>query len=285
MTDLEFDVLRAFLKTQSGLSLARDKRYLAESRLRPVCESFSLESLSRLCREIKSGTQKKLEKAVVEAMTTNETFFFRDKSPFEILENTLLPRFLKDRAETRRLRIWCAAASTGQEPYSIAMILREATARFSGWKIEIAATDISLDVIEKAKTGIYNQFEVQRGLPPRFLTKYFQQQGDYWQISAEIRQMVDFGYLNLIEDFSRMGQFDIVYCRNVLIYFDLDTKRDVLSRVSRAMATGGALLMGASETVLGVSDLFSSDSAHRGLYTKAGDATVGAPTRLLAGSI
>jgi chemotaxis protein methyltransferase CheR len=269
MTEHEFDVLRVFLKTRSGLALSQDKRYLVESRLKAVYEHAGLESLSKLCGELKSGKHKALEKAVVDAMTTNETFFFRDKSPFDIFENTLLPRFLKERASTRRLRIWCAAASTGQEPYSIAMILKEAATRLAGWKIDLVASDISLEVLEKAKAGVYNQFEVQRGLPPRLLAKYFLQSGDQWRISPEIRAMVDFRYVNLIEDFSFFGIFDIIYCRNVLIYFDLNTKRDVLARLSEAMEADAVLLMGASETVLGVSDLFYSDAAHWGLYSKS----------------
>lgn len=283
MTDIEFEALRAFLKARSGLALSPDKRYLVESRLGPICTRFRIESLSRLVWEIKSGRSTALENATIEAMTTNETFFFRDKAPFDLFQDVLLPKFLKERAANRRLRIWCAAASTGQEPYSLAMLLKEAAARMTGWQVEIVATDISNEVIEKARAGVYNQFEVQRGLPIRLLVKYFSQKGDQWHIAPEIRSMVDFRYLNLIEDFSRLGQFDIVYCRNVLIYFDAAMKANVFRRIAQLMATDGALVLGASETILGITDALSLDPAYRGLYTKS--ASVGVAHRtVLAGT-
>ncbi|WP_414473366.1 CheR family methyltransferase [Microvirga sp. M2] len=269
MTELEFEVLRAFLKARSGLALSVDKRYLVESRLASVCTRFKVESLSRLIWEIKSGRSPAMEIATIEAMTTNETFFFRDKAPFDLFQDILIPRYLKDRAASRRLRIWCAAASTGQEPYSLAMLLKEASGRMPGWHVEIIATDISNDVLERARAGIYNQFEVQRGLPIRLLVKYFTQKGEQWQIAPEIRSMVDFRYLNLIEDFSRLGPFDIVYCRNVLIYFDAPTKAQVLRRIAQAMAPDGSLVLGASETILGITDALSLDPAYRGLYSKS----------------
>ncbi|SCY04924.1 CheR family methyltransferase [Microvirga guangxiensis] len=272
MTELEFEALRAFLKARSGLALSTDKRYLVESRLAPVCTRFKIENLSILVREIKSGRSRALEDATIEAMTTNETFFFRDKAPFDLFQDVLLPRFIKERAASRRLRIWCAAASSGQEPYSLAMILKEASARMPGWQIDIVATDISNDVLEKARAGIYNQFEVQRGLPVRLLVKYFAQKGEQWQIAPEIRSMVDFRYLNLIEDFSRLGQFDIVYCRNVLIYFDIQMKANVLRRIAQQMAPDGSLVLGASETILGITEALTLDPAYRGLYAKSGTA-------------
>jgi len=269
MNDIEFETLRTFLKAKSGLALTADKRYLVESRLGTVCTKFKLDSLSRLVLEIRNGRMPALEKAVVEAMTTNETFFFRDKVPFDIFQEKLLPRYLKDRAASRRLRIWCAAASTGQEPYSLAMLINEASSRLAGWQVEIVASDISTEVLQKAKAGLYNQFEVQRGLPPALLAKYFTQVGDNWQISQQIRSMVDYREVNLIQDFSRLGQFDIIYCRNVLIYFDLPTKVEVFGRLAKALAPDGTLLLGASETVIGVSDAFALDPGYRGLYTKA----------------
>lgn len=283
MTELEFEALRAFLKTRSGLALSPDKRYLVESRLTPICTRFKIENLSRLVWEIKSGRSPAVESATIEAMTTNETFFFRDKAPFDLFQDVLLPRFLKERASSRRLRIWCAAASTGQEPYSLAMLVKEASARMPGWQVEIVATDISNDVLEKAKAGVYNQFEVQRGLPIKLLVKYFKQNGDQWQIAPEIRSMVDFRYLNLIEDFGRLGQFDIVYCRNVLIYFEMAMKANVLRRIAQLMAPDGALVLGASETILGITDALSLDPAYRGLYTKS-VVTGGHPRAAFAGT-
>ncbi|RDI60618.1 CheR family methyltransferase [Microvirga subterranea] len=269
MTELDFQFLCGFLKTRSGLALTPEKRYLVESRLSPICRRFELDTLSGLVGALKVGRTPGLETAVVEAMTTNETFFFRDKGPFDLFRDVLLPRYLTARAGARRLRIWCAAASTGQEPYSLAMLLNEASARLAGWQVQIVATDISTEVLEKAKAGIYNQFEVQRGLPIQLLVKYFKQNGDQWQISPQIRAMVDYRPLNLIKEFGHLGTFDIIYCRNVLIYFDKPTKSDVLERLAKAMAPDGALLLGAAETVIGLTDSLSPDVANRGLYGKA----------------
>jgi chemotaxis protein methyltransferase CheR len=269
MTELEFEFLRAFLKARSGLALTPEKRYLVESRLAPVCRRFEMDSLAELIGGLKAGRDSDLEKAVVEAMTTNETFFFRDKAPFDLFKDVLLPRYLAARSGSRRLRIWCAAASTGQEPYSLAMLLSEASARLAGWQVEIVATDISTEVLEKAKAGLYTQFEVQRGLPIQLLLKYFAQVGDQWQVSSQIRSMVSFRPLNLIKDFGHLGTFDILYCRNVLIYFDGPRKTDVLKRLADAMAADGSLLLGAAETVIGLSDALVPDTNNRGLYSRA----------------
>jgi chemotaxis protein methyltransferase CheR len=196
MTDAEFEFLRGFLKARSGLALALEKRYLVESRLGPLCRRFNAAAIGDLVAGLKGVPNAELERAVVEAMTTNETFFFRDKTPFELFEKVLLPRYMPARAATRRLRIWCAAASTGQEPYSLAMILTEMAAKLAGWRIEIVGTDISTEVLEKAKAGLYSQFEVQRGLPINLVLKYFTQVGDQWQIAPAIRAMVDYKPLN-----------------------------------------------------------------------------------------
>ncbi|HYF56061.1 MAG TPA: protein-glutamate O-methyltransferase CheR [Salinarimonas sp.] len=281
MTELEFEFLRGWLKSRSGLSLTAEKRYLVDSRLAAVCRRFKLAGLSELAGMLKAGRDAALEGAVVEAMTTNETFFFRDRTPFDLFKDTLLPRMLAARAGTRRLRIWCAAASSGQEPYSLAMILDEARARLAGWSVEIVATDISTEILDRARAGVYSQFEVQRGLPITMLLKYFTQEGDQWRLSSAIRSMVDFRPLNLIKDFGALGSFDIIYCRNVLIYFDGPTKSDVLRRLAGALNPDGALLLGAAETVIGLSDAFSPHPEHRGLYVpvRAGQA---APLRLVA---
>jgi chemotaxis protein methyltransferase CheR len=266
VTEAEFEFLRTFLKARSGLALAVEKRYLVESRLGPLCRRFNIPSLGDLVSRLKMAATKDLEFAVIEAMTTNETFFFRDKLPFEIFEKVLLPRYLPSRAANRRLRIWCAASSTGQEPYSLAMILSEMAAKLAGWRVEIVATDISTEVLEKAKAGLYSQFEVQRGLPIQMVLKYFTQVGDQWQIAPAIRGMVDFKPLNLIKDFSHLGSFDIIFCRNVLIYFDSPTKGDVLKRLGGALPADGTLLLGAAETVIGLSDALIPHPEHRGLY-------------------
>jgi chemotaxis protein methyltransferase CheR len=284
MTEAEFEYLRGYLKQRSGLALTAEKRYLVESRLGPVCRRFKAGSIGELVAMLRTSRAIDAEKAVVEAMTTNETFFFRDKVPFDLFRDVLLPKALIARAATRRLRIWCAAASTGQEPYSLAMILNEMGSRVAGWNVEILATDICTEVLDKAKAGIYSQFEVQRGLPIQLLLKYFQQDGDQWKISQQIKSMVSYRQLNLIQSFANLGTFDIVYCRNVLIYFDQPTKTDVLKRLAGVVAPDGALLLGAAETVIGLTDALSPHPDHRGLYVPArAPAAATQPLRLAAG--
>jgi chemotaxis protein methyltransferase CheR len=203
---------------------------------------------------------------VVEAMTTNESFLFRDKIPFDHFRDTVMPSVLAARAKEKRVRIWCAAASTGQEPYSLAMCLKEMKDKLSGWRVEILGTDLSLEVLEKAKAGVYSQFEVQRGLPINFLVKHFTQNGDTWQIAPEIRAMVQYRPLNLLADFNHLGTFDVVFCRNVLIYFDQDTKVGVLNRIARLLEPEGFLMLGAAETVVGLTEAFKPMPDKRGLY-------------------
>ena len=206
MTDLDFEFLRGYLKQRSGLALSAEKRYLVESRLGPVCRRFSAASLHALIASLRIPHSRDLERAVVEAMTTNETFFFRDRVPFDLFRDVVLPEAIARNAARRRLRIWCAAASTGQEPYSLAMLLQEAAPRLAGWQVDLVATDISTEVLEKAKLGIYSQFEVQRGLPVQWLLKYFTQSGDQWQIAPSLRSMVEFRQFNLLQGFEEIGR-------------------------------------------------------------------------------
>ncbi len=267
MTPQDFDYLRKLLRDRSGLVLSAEKQYLAESRLLPVARQHGLAGLGDLVGRLKSATpHTPLTVKVVEAMTTNESFFFRDKIPFEHFRATIMPALIEARAREKRIRIWCTAASTGQEPYSLAMALKTFGAALAGFRIEIVATDLSTEVLEKAKTGIYSQFEVQRGLPITQLVKFFAQVGDAWQIAPEIRGMVHFRPLNLLNDFSALGSFDLVFCRNVLIYFDQPTKIDVLNRIARQMPADGFLVLGAAETVIGLTDAFKPATDRRGLY-------------------
>ena len=269
MTELDFEFLRAYLKQRSGLALTAEKRYLVESRLAPVCRRFNYATLRDLIGSLKIGHDTAIERAVVEAMTTNETFFFRDRLPFDLFRDVVLPEALARNAVRRRLRIWCAAASTGQEPYSIAMLLQEAGAKLAGWQVDIVATDISSEVIDKAKLGLYSQFEVQRGLPVQWLLKYFTQIGEQWQIAASLRSMVEFRQFNLLHGYEGLGTFDVIFCRNVLIYFDAPTKSEILARFGNSLVPGGALLLGAAETVIGLTDRLAPDTKHRGLYGHA----------------
>ena len=266
MTPLDYEFLRKLLKERSGLDLSPDKQYLVESRLVPLARKASLAGISELVQKMKAGGAEALIAEVVEAMTTNETFFFRDKTPFDHLKDTMLPALLQARAARRTLRIWCAASSTGQEPYSIAMCLKGLGAAIAGWKIDIVATDLSQGVLEKSKAGIFSQFEVQRGLPIQLLVKHFTQVGDMWQLNADIRSMVQHRQLNLLQDFSHLGTFDIIFCRNVLIYFDQDTKVGIFERLSKLVEGDGFLVLGAAESVVGISDAFKPYPERRGLY-------------------
>ena len=264
MTPLEYDFLRKLLKERSGLDLSPDKQYLVESRLIPLARKAGLADIAELVQKIRTGAGA-LTSDVVEAMTTNETFFFRDKIPFDHLRQTILPALVQARANRRSLRIWCAAASTGQEPYSIAMCVRE-FAGLAGWRVEIVATDLSQEVLEKSKAGIYSQFEVQRGLPIQMLVRYFTQVGELWQLNADIRAMVQHRQINLLEEFSHFGTFDVIFCRNVLIYFDQETKAGVFERLARSIEPDGVLTLGAAESVVGISDAFKPCPDRRGLY-------------------
>jgi chemotaxis protein methyltransferase CheR len=264
VTPSDYEFLRRLLKERSGLDLSADKQYLVESRLIPLARRAGLPGIAELVAKIKTGAEA-LTSDVVEAMTTNETFFFRDKIPFDHLREAILPALAQARASRRALRIWCAASSTGQEPYSIAMCVKE-FAGLSGWRVEIVATDLSQEVLEKSKAGIYSQFEVQRGLPIHMLVKYFTQTGELWQLNADIRAMVQHRQLNLLQDFSHLGTFDLIFCRNVLIYFDQDTKVGIFDRLARMLESDGVLALGAAESVVGISDAFKPYPERRGLY-------------------
>ncbi|MGC2776817.1 MAG: protein-glutamate O-methyltransferase CheR [Bradyrhizobium sp.] len=272
MNQPDYEFLRKLLRDKSGLDLSADKQYLIESRLLPLARKAGLASISDLVQKLKDGAANLINQ-VVEAMTTNETFFFRDKVPFDHFRDVIMPELLKTRANRKSIRIWCAACSTGQEPYSLVMCLREMAAALSGWRVEIIATDLSQEVLEKSKAGLYSQFEVQRGLPIQLLVKYFKQVGELWQINSDIRGMVQHRQLNLLHDFSQLGTFDVVFCRNVLIYFDQETKVNIFGRLAKLMAPDGFLVLGAAETVVGLTDVFKPLSDRRGLYRPSGAAS------------
>ena len=276
MTPPDYEYLRKLLKDLSGLDLSADKQYLIESRLLPLSRNAGLSGIGELVQKMKGGSVAHIAQ-VVEAMTTNETFFFRDKVPFDHFRDAIMPEVLKARAGRKSIRIWCAAGSTGQEPYSLAMCLKEMSAALAGWRVEIVATDLSREVLEKSKAGVYSQFEVQRGLPIQLLVKYFRQIGELWQINADIRAMVQHRQLNLLHDFSPLGVFDIIFCRNVLIYFEQDTKVSIFGRLARSMEADGFLVLGAAETVVGLTDVFKPLPDKRGLYRPSGAPATSAP--------
>jgi chemotaxis protein methyltransferase CheR len=270
MTVTDFEFICQILRERSGLVLTNDKAYLLESRLLPVARKWKLATFDDLVRVIRTKMDEAVIKDVVEAMTTNESFFFRDTKPFDQFKALVLPAMLKSRANTKTIRIWSAACSSGQEAYSLAMILSEMSAQLAGWRIEIIGTDLSTDILSRAKEGMYSQFEVQRGLPITLLVKYFSQVGDRWQINAKIRSMVNYREFNLLHDPMGLGRFDVVFCRNVLIYFDQQTKGRVLNSIAKLMPEDGFLFLGGAETVLGITDKFQMMTGQRGVYCVTG---------------
>jgi len=272
MTPESFEVFATVLHAGSGLAIGPDKTYLLETRLAPLVRREGMPGLDALAMRLRSRAQSSLARDVVEAMTTNESFFFRDDKPFTHFKSHALPRLLAARAPSARLRVWSAASSSGQEAYSLAMIIAEARGQLTGRPIEILGTDISREQLTRAQEGVYSQFEVQRGLPMQMLVKYFKRDGTNWRINENIRAMASFREFNLLADLRALGQFDIVFCRNVLIYFDQPTKARVLGAIAKQMAPDGLLYLGGAETVLGITDRFAAVSGERGVYELAGTA-------------
>ena len=261
----DFETFSSLVKTESGLTMTPEKAYLLESRLAPVALKWKLSGVEQLAEALRSRHDAAQIRDVTEAMTINESQFFRDTKPFDLLSDKMLPALLAARSAKRRLRIWSAACSSGQEAYSIAILLKE-TAALNGWAIEIVGTDISTDMVERAKAGVYSSFEIQRGMPAKLLVKYFGRAGDKWQITEPIRRAVQFRRHNLLHDAMALGTFDLVFCRNVLIYFDIPTKAKVLAAVHRQMPADGYLVLGAAETVLGVTEMFNQSPGLPGIY-------------------
>lgn len=273
----DFDLYRDLLKEKSGLTLTPDKSYLLDSRLTPVARKWNYTNLEAMTMALRAMPPSDLIKDVVEAMTTNETSFFRDSKPFDQFRDVVMPHMLKTRSAQRRVRIWCAAASTGQEPYSLAMVIKENAAKFPGWTFEIVATDIDTSVLETAKKAEYSQFEVQRGLPIQMLMKYFEQKGDRWHLKNDIKSMVHYKPFNLLMPMTALGKFDIIFCRNVLIYFDRETKKQVMDNMAGLLPEDGFLFLGGAETVLGITESFKPLENSRGIYIKPTCTTIAAP--------
>lgn len=273
MIDPDYDYFCKLVHDRSGLVLTPEKIYLVNGRLDPVARTEGFPGVPDLLKAIRAGVSETLIQRCVDAMATHESYFFRDGAPFELLASTVLPRLIAARQATRSLRIWCAACSSGQEPYSAAMILQEMGAALSGWRLEILATDMSEPILKKAREGIYSDFEVQRGLSPERLARWFTRHEAAWQVSPVLRQMVRFKPHNLLSGAAGLGVFDAILCRNVLIYFDVEGKRRVMDQLSNALAPDGSLLLGSAETVLGVTRAFEPTPGVRGLFHRAPAAT------------
>ena len=263
--DLQF--LAQMVRRRSGLLLPPHKSHLIESRLAPVMRRFGFRSLDALIKELRHGRDA-LARAVTEAMTTNESSFFRDRPAFEQFRDRVLPDLMENRSSTKRLRIWCAACAAGQEPYSIAMLLDDNKLVAKGWSIDLIATDISAEMVARGEEGVYSHFEVQRGLAIRRLVAHFNQEGGNWRIHENLRRMVTFRQFNLLDSYGWLDDLDAVFCRNVLIYFDKKTKSDVLDKIAEILTPDGALMLGHAETVRGLSAAFVPVEHAPSLYVK-----------------
>jgi chemotaxis protein methyltransferase CheR len=266
LTATGFAALAGLLKARSGLVIGQDKIYLLETRLVTLLRREQLEDLNALADRLGKPGGEPLAREVVEAMTTNESFFFRDDKPFQHFRTIALPRLIAARPPGSTLRVWSAASSTGQEAYSLAMILAENKTLVAGRRIEIIGTDIARGPLTRAREGQYTQFEVQRGLPVQYLMKYFKKEDPHWRLASEIRDMAQFREFNLLGDLRPLGRFDIVFCRNVLIYFDQPTKTRVLEAMAAQMPSDGILYLGGAETVLGITPRFAPLAGERGVY-------------------
>jgi chemotaxis protein methyltransferase CheR len=282
LSSVAFETLATLLKTRSGLIIGTDKLYLLETRLAGIVKREKLTDMNGLAERLRrSGAGDGLARDVVEAMTTNESFFFRDDKPFLHFRNQALPRLVAARPPGGPLRVWSAASSSGQEAYSLAMIVAESSAALSGRKVEIVGTDIARDQLARAREGLYSQFEVQRGLPVQMLMRYFRKEDSNWRIADPIRAMAQFREYNLLSDLRSLGRFDVVFCRNVLIYFDQPTKTRVLEAIAGLMPPDGLLYLGGAETVLGITPRFAPMQNERGVYGVVATAVApSAPARM-----
>ena len=248
-----FDYVRELVRAESSIVLDAGKEYLVNSRLAPVAKATGFASADALVEKLMSSRDPELKRQVVEAMTTNETSFLRDRHPFDALADYIVPELIASRASAKQLNIWCAACSTGQEPYTIAMILRANFPELAQWRIRILATDLSEDVLSKARKGYYSQIEVNRGLPAPYLVSFFKKDGVGWQIDSDVQRLVEFRQMNLCNPWPAMPQMDIIFLRNVLIYFDPEIKRGILSAMTNQMRDEAYLFLGAAETTMGLS--------------------------------
>ena len=267
MTDQDFDFIRKVVRDRSAIVLEDGKQYLVESRLEPIVRDLGLGSIGDLAGLLRAPFSNGLQQRVVEAMVTTETTFFRDIQPFEALRKVVLPDLVRRRQRERRMNVWCAACSTGQEPYSLALLVREHFPELAGWELNVLATDLSRDVLTRAREGLYSQVEVNRGLPATLLLKHFRQQGTSWRLHDEVRAMVDFRELNLVRAWPPLPPMDLVFLRNVMIYFDVETKKTILGRMARVLRPDGYLLLGGAETTVNLDHSYRRiDELRTGFY-------------------
>lgn len=271
LTDPDLDFVRKLVRERSGIVLGEDKGYLIQARLKPLAERAGCKDLGELVKRLRGCDWSPLHFDVVDAMTTNETFFFRDVTPFEALAKQVLPDLARKRGATRRLSLWCAACSTGQEPYSTVMTMRDQAPQLAGWNVTMLATDLSPRVLVRAKEGRYSQQEVDRGLPKPQLERHFQREAANWRVRDYLRAAIEFRQLNLLDSWAVLGTFDIIFIRNVMIYFDVELKRALFAKLRRVLAPDGYLFLGGAESPLNLDDRFVRVPYDRaGLYRMLG---------------
>jgi len=263
MNPAEIKIVRDLVLNRSGIVLDEGKEYLIEARLGALAKSSGMASASELVSGCSKPNGKAIERNIVDAMTTNETSFFRDIHPFELLKKQVLPDLIAQNATKRTLNVWCAASSTGQEPYTLAMTMRDNFPQLLSWKINFIASDLSRDVLNRACAGRYSQLEINRGLPATMLVKYFRKDGQEWEIKPDMRAMIDFREINLLEAWPLMPALDLVFIRNVLIYFNTETKKKILGRIRNLMQPAGYLFLGGAETTLNIDDNFERMQADK----------------------
>lgn len=266
--DESYRSLSLFLRERIGITLDGDKKYLLEARLEPLLERHNVPSYRDLVFRLKYTDHKTLINEVCDALTTNESLFFRDQKPFELFKTKLLPEIVRKNEDTKKVMIWSVAASTGQEAYSVSMAIDEMFLHYEDWNFRIVATDVSDLALEKAKKGVYTEFEVRRGLSDDHLRAFFTQNGRGWHIHERIKRRVEFRKFNLIEDFNHMEMFDFIFCRNVLIYFDVATKRRVVSKLAKHLKQNGYFFLGAAESMMGISDDFEKADEQTAVYRR-----------------
>lgn len=256
ISDTDFSFVRDLVYQQTAIVLEKEKNYLVEARLSPLARRHGFPSLNEMIAQMRSQPTNGLRWSAVEAMTTNETSFFRDVHPFDLLKKHVLPELIKRRATLRQLNLWCAAAASGQEPYTVLMVIRENFPELLNWKLTFVASDISKEMLDRCREGCFSQLEVNRGLPAPLLVKYFQKIGTEWQIKEDLRRMVDFRQLNLAQSWPPFPAMDVIFMRNVLIYFDIETKKTILARARKTLKADGYLFLGGAETTLNLDDSF-----------------------------
>ena len=282
--DASSRILAGLLETRTGQQLTISRRWRIETALKSLMRERNITTLDQLIATLVAGREPSLAEEVVEALLNNETYFYRDRAPFELLMKGALRRIERTRAAEKRISIWCAGCSTGQEVYSLAMSFAEDRLRWQGWKIDILGTDVSRSAVERARAGLYSQFEVQRGLPVLQMIRWFdEEEGQQWRLQSQIRNSVRFQIHSLTETPPRPGRFDVILCRNVLLYFSQPMRRLVFDRLAQASAPDAVLMLGAGETIIGQTEAFVSDPDHRGLYMRRDEAEADALRRSATG--